>query len=236
MPAEDPRDRQFANTREGATTPDALSGKQQHGDCTFLLVPFREKHQAAAAGARWDGQLLKWYVPPGRPLDRFERWLPAFPDTSTVGPRLTIELVPQTCWFSNVRSNVSEAVWGRLKRATFAAAAYHCEVCGGQGRHWPVECHEVWDYDDERHIQRLVRLIALCPPCHEVKHIGFASVRGVFERAAAHLAAVNRWPLDHALTYVDASFAIWEERSEYDWELDISWLESAGVSVRPPDR
>lgn len=39
----------------------------------------------------------------------------------------------------------------------------------------PVECHEVWDYDDDRKIQRLERRVALCPACHEVKHAGLAS-------------------------------------------------------------
>ena len=38
--------------------------------------------------------------------------------------------------------------------------------------------HEVWDYDDARRVQRLVRLIALCPACHEVKHLGLAAKRG----------------------------------------------------------
>jgi hypothetical protein len=28
---------------------------------------------------------------------------------------------------------------------------------GGQGRRWPVERHEVWDYDDDRKIHRLKR-------------------------------------------------------------------------------
>ena len=59
-------------------------------------------------------------------------------------PRLTIDLVPATCRFSDVRSEVSEADWERLKRITFAQANCRCQVCGGRGRRWPVECHELW--------------------------------------------------------------------------------------------
>src|SRR3989344_4305266 len=74
---------------------------------------------------------------------------------------LTIELVPRSCWYSNVRSNVSEATWSRLKSLCFRAADYRCEICSNRGPHHPVECHEIWHYDDHRLIQRLDRLVAL---------------------------------------------------------------------------
>ncbi|MDG6772930.1 exodeoxyribonuclease VII large subunit [Thiomicrorhabdus sp. ZW0627] len=45
---------------------------------TFLDVPFKEKDQAKALGARWDSVSRKWYVPSelSEQLDQFERWLP----------------------------------------------------------------------------------------------------------------------------------------------------------------
>jgi hypothetical protein len=94
-----------------------------------------------------------------------------------------------------------------------------------------VECHEVWDYDDTRHVQRLVRLIALCPSCHECKHIGFANVRGRGDIAAAHLASVNQWSAAMADDYVGECFELWEHRSQFKWSLDISCLGSLGVRV-----
>jgi hypothetical protein len=39
-----------------------------------------------------------------------------------VPTRLTVELVPSTCWYTNVRSNVSKAVWDRLRRRVAAEA------------------------------------------------------------------------------------------------------------------
>jgi len=57
--------------------------------------------------------------------------------------RLTVELVPSTCWYTNVRSNVSKAVWDRLRRRVATDAGKSCEICGGRGGRWPVECHEV---------------------------------------------------------------------------------------------
>ena len=45
---------------------------------TFLEVPFREKDQAKALGARWDAVSKRWYVPEALQgeLDSFQKWLP----------------------------------------------------------------------------------------------------------------------------------------------------------------
>jgi hypothetical protein len=84
-------------------------------------------------------------------------------------------------------------------------------------------------------------MIALCPYCHEVKHIGNANVRGRGEHARAWLGQINQWnehQLDLYLAYV---FEVWEERSLHEWELDIVELAAYGIAVGtlpadlPPD-
>jgi hypothetical protein len=145
-------------------------------------------------------------------------------DDGGVETRLTVELVPSTCWYTNVRSHVSKAVWDRLRSQVAAAAGNRCEVCGGRGRRWPVECHEVWRYDDGRKIQRLEGLAALCPACHEVKHAGLASKRGRLSAVIAHLADVNGWSPEDAGLYLEAAFETWAARSRHQWTLDISLL------------
>jgi hypothetical protein len=72
-------------------------------------------------------------------------------------PKLTVELVPETSWYSNLRSELTEEQWDTVRRRCYVAADYRCEVCGGRGPKWPVECHEVWSYDDLEHVQTLVR-------------------------------------------------------------------------------
>lgn len=139
---------------------------------------------------------------------------------------LTIELVPRTCWYTNVRSQVPRAEWDAIRRAVYRRAGHVCEVCGGAGAKHPVECHEVWRYDDGQHIQRLERMVALCPACHRVKHIGKASVDGRYDEAAGHLAAVNGWMAAQAEQYVRACFRTWKRRSRHEWTLDIGILES----------
>jgi hypothetical protein len=196
---------------------------------TYLNVPYSQKDAAKSLGARWDQGARRWFVPSKLPTDQFTQWLP--PKPTHQQRRLTIELVPKSCWYSNVRSEVTPQTWELLKKRTFKAANYRCEICGGQGNQHPVECHEVWDYDDVRHIQRLVRLIALCPACHECKHIGFANVRGRGDIAAAHLASVNQWSVKVADDYIGECFELWERRSQFKWDLNISCLESLSLGV-----
>lgn len=105
--------------------------------------------------------------------------------------KLTIEMVPSTCWFSNVRSHVSPFIWQKLKRITFKKTYDECEICGGTGRNWPVECHEIWDYDDYTKTQTLKGLIALCPLCHAAKHYGLSKSKGREQEILNPLEKVN---------------------------------------------
>jgi antirestriction protein ArdC/phage/plasmid primase-like uncharacterized protein len=46
-------------------------------DRTYLAVPYDEKDDAKALGAKWDRQAKAWYVPAGVELEAFQPWLPA---------------------------------------------------------------------------------------------------------------------------------------------------------------
>ncbi len=146
---------------------------------------------------------------------------------------LTVELVPSTCWFSNVRDHVSQKIWDKLRRATYKQSNYRCSLCGGRGSKHPVECHEIWHYDDVKHIQTLKGLIALCPDCHRVKHIGLAGLQGEGEQAEAHLAKINGWSQSQTDAYLNSVWSLWHERSCHDWSLDLSWLTSRNITVHP---
>jgi hypothetical protein len=82
----------------------------------------------------------------------------------------------------------------------------------------------VWAYDDGQRVQRLERLVALCPACHEVNHAGLASKRGRLEAVMGHLAAVNGWTADDAGLYLEAAFEHWAARSRHQCTLDLSVL------------
>ena len=136
---------------------------------------------------------------------------------------LTIELVPKTSWFKNLRSDLPKEQWDKLRKQTYRNAKYHCEVCGGVGEEWPVECHKIWDYDDKNHNQILIGLIALCPSCHKVKHMGRAFAIGQAEESVGHLMEVNSWSEITTFNYLKNVFHKWRTRSCHKWKVDISW-------------
>ena len=76
-------------------------------------------------------------------------------------PKLEINLIPKTSFFLNVRSEVSAAEWDRLRRNYYKQANHNCEICGGKGENHPVECHEVWEYEQKTQTQRVRKAIVI---------------------------------------------------------------------------
>ena len=148
---------------------------------------------------------------------------------------LTLELIPSTAWGSNLREILPRSEWDKLRKGRYKIAEFCCEICGkygfDQGFSWPVECHEVWDFDEDKGIQKLVRLIALCPLCHQVKHFGRTELMGDADRAVMHLMHVNRWSRQDALKHIKEAAEAWERRSAMKWTLDVTHLQELGVPL-----
>lgn len=152
--------------------------------------------------------------------------------------KLTVELVPKSCHFSNVRTTVKPKEWDKIRFISYEAAGNKCEICKengkDQGYKHNVECHEIWEYDDEILIQRLIGLISLCPTCHQVKHIGRAMAIGKEKECFAQLAKVNKWSPEQIVEHIDAAFITYKERSQYEWTLDISILNESPYDLNIP--
>jgi 5-methylcytosine-specific restriction endonuclease McrA len=148
--------------------------------------------------------------------------------TKSKQPKLFIELIPTTCHYSNVRTTVTKKEWDKIRFMSYESAQHKCEICGdvgkNQGYKHNVECHEIWDYNDETHVQKLVGLISLCPICHQVKHIGRAIAMKNHQDAYNQLAKVNKWTHKEVEEHILASFEVHRERSKYEWTLDLSIL------------
>lgn len=155
------------------------------------------------------------------------------------GTGLFVDLVPSSCWFTNVRSCVTRRDWERLRRMVNSRAGHRCEVCGATkdpaaGR-W-LEAHERWDYDGDRAIQSLRRIILLCTDCHQTTHFGFAQVTGNETHAFNHLMHVTGMTTAAAQRHIENAFHLWELRSEQEWTLDLSILTGAELTVvKPPE-
>ena len=142
--------------------------------------------------------------------------------------KLTIELVPKTAWYTNVRSNVSRPEWDKIRKECYKRANYHCEICHDQGMNqgakWPVECHEIWSYDDLKCVQTLTGLISLCPRCHKAKHPGLAQINGEIEIVYGQLMRVNKMTRIEAESYLQTCFEVWQDRSAYSWTCNVEYL------------
>ena len=138
--------------------------------------------------------------------------------------QLSIELVPSTSFYNNLRSTLPKSQWDILRRASYRGADYVCEICGGKGERHPVECHEIWEYNDKRHIQKLIGLISLCPKCHACKHIGLSQIRGLEEECIEHLMLINGINKHQAKNMILDAFEKWAKRSQHIWKIDLSWL------------
>jgi hypothetical protein len=150
--------------------------------------------------------------------------------------KLTIELVPRSSWYTNVRSQVSKAQWDVLRKRQATLAGHQCEVCQDSGLHqgykWPVECHEIWDYNDDTHTQTLNGLISLCPRCHKVKHAGRTIyVEHDLVLVVNQLMKVNSMSEDQVHDYVLKSLEQWKSRSQFDWTVDVSLLDNFSMKL-----
>ena len=163
-------------------------------------------------------------MPEGLDSGVFAKWVEPPPAPVEVAAKLFIDLVPNTAWFSNLRSELTPDEWNLVKKATYVPASYRCTVCGGRGTKHPVECHERWQYDMVAKVQKLVGTIALCPACHESTHYGLAQVRGRDVEARQHLMAVNHWTEAQANRHIRQTMDLWRRRSCLNWTLDARWL------------
>ncbi len=210
----------------------------------WLDVPFSEKDQAKAHGARWDPAAKRWYDP-RPPTAGLQPWaaLPDVPDLlpgedRSFGSGLFVDMIPRTCWFTNVRTCVSPQDWERLRRMILGRAGHRCEACCATedraARRW-LEAHERWSFDDRTGTQTLRRLICLCSPCHLTTHLGYANVTGRADEALTHLRRVTGLTDRQVSRHVGDAGRLWTERSAWTWHLDLRMLTDAGVTLRRPE-
>ena len=146
---------------------------------------------------------------------------------------LTIELVPKSSWMNNVRKVLTTTQWNSLRGIVCDAVYNVCRICGETGPKHPVECHEIWHYNEKTLVRKLTGMVALCPNCHMVKHFGLAGVQGKGEQALKHLMKVNKLKKKEAEAYIEQAFETWRIRSQQKWALDLSLLKKYGID---PDK
>jgi hypothetical protein len=220
------------------------------GMVVWLDVPYNEKDQAKAAGARWHPKERRWFAPqPDMP--GLERWAARPPlltllrgEDRAFGSGLFVDMVPNSCWFTNVRSCVEPVDWGRLRRMVYGRAGLQCEICSAPQapakKQW-LDAHERWEYTEDL-VQRLRRIICLCQLCHDMTHYGFLVTRyqrgqvseEYANRVLAHFQRVTGFTDEQGEAHIAEAWKLWEWRNQFDWTLDLSMVTAAGIQVRTP--
>ncbi len=137
--------------------------------------------------------------------------------------KLKAELVPRTSWYKNMRSELPSRVWDKIRKDVCAYQGHKCGICKAEGR---LNCHEIWEFDDLNHIQKLKGFIALCDLCHHVKHLGHASIlagQGKLDmkKVDEHFMRVNECDLKTFRIHALEAGAQYEERSKHEWRADL---------------
>ena len=137
--------------------------------------------------------------------------------------KLNFELVPDSCWYSNLRSLLSKKQWDFLRADAKARAGGKCAICGKQTS--SLDAHERWSYDIEKGVQKLEDIIAVCKDCHSVIHIGYTQLKGNEVRAEKHFMKVNNCSYAEYRKALGIANELHQQRNSVsEWKLDLTYL------------
>lgn len=138
--------------------------------------------------------------------------------------KLEIHLVPESAFHNNLRTKIRRD-WQQLSRNIRASKNFTCDMCGLRNdRPGSTHLHEVWEYDDDKCIQKLVGFECVCEVCHAVHHWGYSKVSGRdLDRLFHHACRVNGCTINEFHEHIDTSFEVWRERSKKTWTLDTDY-------------
>ena len=140
---------------------------------------------------------------------------------------MNFELVPDGCWYSNLRSVLKPKQWDIVRREAYSRANGRCTICSRPVSR--LEAHEVWSYDTESKTQKLEDVIAICHLCHSVIHIGRTQLLGNEDEAIAHFCKVNSCNYSDYVRALGEANALHKKRNEVsEWKLDLSYLKKFG--------
>lgn len=137
--------------------------------------------------------------------------------------KLSFQLVPDSCWYSNLRTILSKKQWEFIRQDCLQRYDHKCAICNSKPKR--LECHEVWEYDEKNRTQILKDVICVCHKCHQVIHIGRTSLLGDIKKAEEHYLKVNKCSYAeylHDLGLANQKHKRLNEISE--WKLDLTWL------------
>lgn len=201
----------------------------------YLDVPYDEKNEAKALGAKWDNNVKKWYSVESN-NELVKKWgeeariiHELCEEDRTYGTGLNVEFTPKSCWCKKIqyavkwcdRTRLNDYVLGRVNRT--------CETCNVQDTQLEYHMHGRWIYNEETHTQKLVRLMALCDACNTATHFGTAHFNGRKNDAISQLKKVNTFSDEQVQQHIDDAYAFVKTLNQHKWTVDLSLLTSNGI-------
>jgi len=137
--------------------------------------------------------------------------------------KLNFELIPDGCWYSNLRTLLKPFQWDILRKDAYSRAGGKCMICSAKVRR--LEAHERWSFNSETKVQKLEEIIAICHSCHSVIHIGRTQLLGDEEKAINHYQKVNNCNYATYRKNLGEANLLHKELNKVDeWALDLSKL------------
>jgi hypothetical protein len=137
--------------------------------------------------------------------------------------KLKFELVPDGCWYSNLRTILSKKQWDFIRQDAKERSGGTCAICGRKPKR--LEAHERWSYDEENCVQKLEDVVSLCPACHKTVHIGRSQLMGDGEFCENWFMKVNN------CSYAEMRAELGKANEEHvrrnkisEWRLDLTYL------------
>ena len=133
--------------------------------------------------------------------------------------KLTMDLVPKSCWYQSLYRLLPRSQWNKLREGVLTKARNRCQICRADGK---LYCHEIWHYDDKKHIQSLKGFHVVCSLCHHLSHFGKAqdlADQGLLDLDAViqHFLSVNKVGVEIFEEHEKDAFTTWRERSRRRW-------------------
>lgn len=153
---------------------------------------------------------------------------------------LMIDLIPKTSWGASLANSLTPKSWESIRKPFIHNYGNRCQICGRKGESLSktiqdVDTHELWSYEtldtnNKIKTQKLLGFIAVCSSCHLMFHLGFAATKGRQEITLKRMQRLEKLSDQDMKLRVERIFNIWEQRSQYDWIVDISILREYGFN------
>ncbi|PCJ28102.1 MAG: hypothetical protein COA97_02165 [Flavobacteriales bacterium] len=136
---------------------------------------------------------------------------------------MKISLIPAKNWGENLRRYYSAYEWNGIRYDTEAEADYKCTICGSDERE--LHCHEIWKYDDDNCIQKLVGLQMVCEYCHHAIHWGalqeIDNTGKLIEKVKQHFLRINNCTEKEFVKHKKEAFILFWKRTDKNYEVDF---------------